>query len=116
MSETPLLSIFFFLLASALGALGQFLYRAGSQTLSSGISGYFMNWRLLGGIACYIAVMILFVQAFKRGGSVRVLYPIYATTFIWAALISRFTLGSPIRAPHVLGMLLLLAGIYMMSS
>lgn len=34
--------------------------------------------------------MVLFVAAFKKGGELSVLYPIYATTFIWAALIGLF--------------------------
>jgi len=49
---------------------------------------YLANPRLLAGAACYIAVMVLFVAAFKKGGSLTVLYPIYATTFIWAAILA----------------------------
>ena len=47
-----------------------------------------LNMRLIGGVGCYIAVMVLFVAAFKRGGSLTVLYPIYSSTFIWAAAIA----------------------------
>jgi len=56
-------------------------------------------------------VMICFVAAFRRGGSPTVLYPVYATTFIWAALIGIAVYQVPIKAVHVLGMALIIAGI-----
>jgi drug/metabolite transporter (DMT)-like permease len=42
------------------------------------------------------------------------LYPIYATTFIWAALISYFAFHTPIRPVHIGGMGLLILGMYCM--
>jgi multidrug transporter EmrE-like cation transporter len=63
---------------------------------------------------CYLAVMALFTHAFRQGGSVTVLYPVYATTFIWAAVFGMLFYGQPIRPIHLLGMALLLAGMYCM--
>jgi multidrug transporter EmrE-like cation transporter len=112
--QTPLLSIVFFLLASLLGALGQFLYKSGAERATGGVTSYLLNPRLLGGVLCYIAVMVLFVAAFKRGGALSVLYPIYATTFIWAALIAYFAYDTAIKPIHVAGMLLLIGGMFLM--
>lgn len=112
--KTPLASIGCFVLASALGALGQFLYKSGADRATGSIASYIQNPRLLGGVACYVAVMVLFVAAFKRGGELSVLYPIYATTFIWAALISLWAFGTPIKPIHFAGMALLLAGMFLM--
>ena len=78
------------------------------------VASYLLNARLLGGVVCYIAVMILFVAAFKKGGALTVLYPIYATTFVWAALIAWMVYAVPIRPINVGGMLLLVAGMYLM--
>jgi hypothetical protein len=58
--------------------------------------------------------MVLFVAAFKRGGSLTVLYPVYASTFIWAALIARFAYQSPIYPINIAGMSLLIVGMYLM--
>ncbi len=58
--------------------------------------------------------MVLFVAAFKRGGSLTVLYPVYATTFIWAALIALLAYDEPIKLVNVLGMALLIGGMYFM--
>jgi uncharacterized membrane protein len=103
-----------FLLASLLGAVGQFLYKSGATPERGGISGYLMNWRILCGVACYVAVMVLFVAAFRRGGQLHVLYPVYATTFIWAAFISLLAYGVPIKPVNVAGMALLVSGMYLM--
>ncbi len=75
-----------FLIASVLGALGQYLYKSGADSAGGSLQSYLLNSRLLGGVLCYVAVMVLFVAAFKRGGALSVLYPLYATTFIWGAL------------------------------
>jgi len=103
-----------FLIASVLGAIGQFLYKGGADTAQGGLLSYVTNIRILLGVVCYGAVMVLFVAAFKRGGSLAVLYPIYASTFIWAALISAFAFGTPIKPINVGGMALLIGGMYCM--
>ncbi|WDI39887.1 hypothetical protein [Bremerella sp. P1] len=111
---TPVVSIILFLLASLIGAVGQFLYKSGAETAGGSISSYLLNPRILGGVVCYIAVMVLFVAAFKKGGALSVLYPVYATTFIWAALIGLMAYETPIRPINVAGMLLLIGGMYLM--
>ena len=112
--QTPFISIAFFLIASVLGALGQFLYKSGSEKAGGTLSSYIANPRLLGGVCCYIAVMVLFIAAFKKGGSLTVLYPIYATTFIWGALIAFLAFGTPIKPVNIAGMLVLILGMYLM--
>jgi multidrug transporter EmrE-like cation transporter len=112
--ETPVSSIVLFLIASLLGAVGQFLYKSGADAAGGTVSSYLLNPRILGGVVCYVAVMVLFVAAFKRGGALSVLYPVYATTFIWAAMIGLMAYGTPIRPVNVAGMLLLIGGMYLM--
>jgi multidrug transporter EmrE-like cation transporter len=112
--QTPLLSIALFILAALLGAVGQFLYKSGAERTTGSWLSYLANPPLLGGIVCYVLVMGLFVGAFKRGGSMSVLYPVYATTFIWAAIISWLAFHEPIRPVNVAGMLLLVAGMCLM--
>ena len=112
--STPAISIVFFLIASLLGALGQYLYKSGAASAGGSMVSYLVNPRLLAGAACYIAVMVLFVAAFKKGGSLTVLYPLYATTFIWAALLAFIVYGTPIKPVNVTGMGLLVVGMYLM--
>lgn len=112
--QTPLASILCFLAASVFGAVGQFLYKSGADQASGTPASYLLNPRLLAGVICYIAVMVLFVAAFRRGGSLSVLYPIYASTFIWAALIARWVYGEPIQPVNLVGMVLLVGGMFLM--
>ena len=91
---TPVISIIFFVFAAFLGALGQYLYKAGADAAG--------------------AVMTLFVAAFRKGGALTVLYPVYASTFIWAALLAFFFQAIPIRPVNVAGMGLLVIGMFLM--
>jgi multidrug transporter EmrE-like cation transporter len=103
-----------FLVAAFLGALGQFLYKSGAEQATGTLSSYVVNGRILGGVVCYVAVMVLFVAAFRRGGELTVLYPLYATTFIWAAVLALWSYGVPIKPVHLLGMACLIAGMFFM--
>jgi multidrug transporter EmrE-like cation transporter len=111
--RTPPISMVLFLVAAVLGAVGQFLYKSGAERAGRSLLSY-LNVRILGGVVCYVAVMVLFVAAFKRGGALSVLYPLYASTFIWAALIALFAYGTPIKPVNVAGMALLVIGMYLM--
>jgi multidrug transporter EmrE-like cation transporter len=111
--KTPVVSIVLFAVAAILGAAGQFLYKSGAERITDSLCS-FLNLRLLGGAACYVGVMVLFVAAFKRGGALSVLYPIYASTFIWAAIISLAAYGTPIKPANIAGMVLLVAGMFLM--
>lgn len=111
---TPPLSIALFAVAAFVGALGQLLYKTGADRLDGTAAGVLLNAPLLGGIACYIAVMGLFVAAYRIGGSPAVLYPVYASTFAWAAVLVWMGGGAPIRPVHVAGMALLVGGMFLL--
>lgn len=114
MFETPAMSMMLVLVAAILGAAGQFLVQSGSKGVHSPIS-FLLNLKVMAGMGCYLAVMALFTRAFKLGGSVRVLYPIYASTFIWAAILAFLLHQQPIRPINILGMTLLTCGIVLMA-
>ena len=111
---TPVLSMVLFLIAAFVGALGQYLYKSGAEETTSDWLSYLLNWRLALGVVCYVAVMVLFVAAWKHGGELSVLYPLYASTFIWGALIGLWAYRVPIRPVNVAGMALLVLGMYLM--
>ena len=113
MKTTPL-AIIYFLIASVLGAVGQFFYKAGADRAGGSVRSYLLNNRILLGVCCYVAVMVLFVAAFKQKASPSTLYPVYATTFIWAALIELALFGRTISPANVAGMGLLVGGMYLM--
>ena len=112
--RTSPLAIVLFVIAAFLGALGQFYYKSGAEKAGNTLASYIFNARLLAGVVCYVGVMVLFVAAFKRGGALTVLYPIYASTFIFAAIIAWLAYGTPIRPVHIAGFALLIAGMYLL--
>lgn len=112
--KTSPVAIAMFIVAAMIGAIGQYLYKSGADRAGGSIGSYLMNVPLLAGVVCYIAVMILFVAAFKAGGAMSVLYPIYASTFIWGAVIARLAFREPISSINFVGMIVLILGMYLM--
>ncbi len=112
--KTEPTSIALFAVAALFGAIGQFLYKSGAEKASASLWSYALNPRILAGVVCYVSVMVLFVAAFRRGGSPAVLYPIYASTFIWAAVIGQLVYKTEITQLNVVGMLCLVLGMLLM--
>ncbi len=109
---TPFVSIVSYVFAALLGALGQYLYKEGAaQVQFSNPTSLFTNAKIILGILCYIGVMLLFVVGLKKGGQLTVLYPVYATTFIWSALIGYLVLGESVTLFKILGTALIIAGV-----
>src|SRR5690349_17240182 len=82
------------LVAAVIGALGQYFYKLGGTRL--GTTPFFKNWPLLLGMLLFCGVMVLFVAAFKMGGRLSVVYPVYATTFVWGTLLAAWLEKEPV--------------------
>jgi drug/metabolite transporter (DMT)-like permease len=102
-----------YLIAAVIGAGGQYLYKRGSQQL--GAVPVVRNAALLGGVASFCVVMVLFVTAYRLGGRLSVVYPFYATTFVWATLIGIRVDHEPWSIVQVLGVLVTVAGVVMIA-
>ena len=113
--KTPLLAIGSVLVASLLGAVAPFFFEHGSRQLQGRVLEFVLNPWIIAGMATYLTVMVFFTYAFRIGGTVKVLYPIYASTFIWAAVIAWLRHGTPIEPIHIGGMACLMTGIVLMS-
>jgi len=113
--KTPLLAIGSVLIAAVLGAIAPFFFEYGSKQLQGRVIDFLLNPYIIAGMVTYLTVMVFFTYAFRLGGTVRVLYPVYATTFIWAAVFAWLRHGTPIEPVHMGGMALLMTGIVCMS-
>ncbi|MBU6374623.1 MAG: hypothetical protein KGQ59_01390, partial [Bdellovibrionales bacterium] len=82
------------LIAAVFGAAGQYFYKKGADKL--GRMPLYQNWEIPLGALLFVGVMGLFIFSFKLGGRLSVTYPMYATTFVWGALMSAFALKEPI--------------------
>ncbi len=96
------------LVAAVAGAFGQFFYKKGSQKIAQ---GFYLNSPLITGVLLFCVVMVLFVIAYRLGGKISVVYPFYATTFIWGTLIGVYLDNEPWRPLYAAGSVLLLMGL-----
>ncbi len=101
------------ILAAFLGALGQYAYKRGGLKLSE--IPIWMNYHLLLGILLFCGVMVCFVMGYKMGGRISVVYPFYATTFVWGSLIGFFLEKEPFRWNLAFGTLCILVGLIFIS-
>lgn len=89
-----------YLVAACVGAVGQYSYKLGG--LRIGQIPIYQNIPLILGIILFCIVMVLFVLSFKLGGRLSVVYPIYATTFIWGTLIGVIADKEPVSLNQIL--------------
>ncbi len=115
MSSVSFRPIALFLVAAFLGALGQFFYKTGAEAGGDTITAWLFNYRLILGLICYVAIMFIFIYAFRLGGALTVLYPVYATTFIWALLIGILLLNEVVSVCKVVGVGCIILGIYLIT-
>ena len=107
--------VLLFLIAALLGALGQYLYKTGAESNEGNIFSWFTNYRIVLGVLCYITIMFLFIIAFRIGAPLTVVYPVYATTFIWGLLIGVFLLGEKTNISNIAGIILIILGVYLIA-
>jgi len=101
------------LIAALLGAFGQYAYKKGSARLSE--VPLWQNYQIALGVLLFSAVMLCFVVGYKLGGRISVVYPFYATTFVWGALIGYWLEKEPFRWPMAVGILSILIGLILIS-
>jgi len=94
-------------LAAVMGAFGQFCYKRGAV----GTANPLFSGCTLSGVIFFCAVMVLFSLSSRLGGRLSVVYPFYATVFVWGTLIGVWFDREPWHPNYVLGLGLILAGV-----
>jgi len=106
---SQLMPIVLNIVASFFGAFGQYFYKLGSKRL--GAESLLRNWQLGLGVLLFCAVMVLFVAGFKLGGRLSVVFPFYALTFVWGALIGYWLENEPVNLLQWSGIGIVVLGI-----
>ena len=109
MTQSQTMPIILNLFAALLGALGQYAYKKGGLQLTE--VAIFKNVPLWSGVLLFCGVMVLFVLGYNLGGRISVVYPFYATTFIWGALIGHYIEKEPLNLYVIGGTLLIITGL-----
>jgi len=79
------LPIILSLAAAFTGAFANWFYKTGANKMDELV--WYKNWYIAAGLVFFTSVLVLFIIAFRMGGRLFVVYPVYATTYIWVGLI-----------------------------
>jgi len=101
------------LIAAVAGAFANWFYKAGAEQF--GELAWYKNWYIVEGLFSFTAVLILFLWAFKLGGRLFIVYPVYATTYIWAGLIGIYIDKEPWSIWQLIGVGLIIVGVSVVS-
>ncbi len=99
------------LFSTFLTSTAQLFYKFGAEKIIfSDILSIILNIELWAGMILYGVGGILLILSF-RGGEVSVLYPIFATSYIWVSFLSIYFLNEAMGLFKWLGVFTIMAGI-----
>jgi len=96
------------LLSTTLTSAGQLFFKFGADKLS--LENLLSNYLLFIGIILYIVALVIFILALKNN-ELSLLYPLYATSYIWVSLLSMFFLNETMNLFKWLGIFLIIMGV-----
>lgn len=102
------------LVAAVFTALAQYLFKLNVKEFEFSLGhivGVLSKRGTIAGVGMYFIGLVFYIYALSNEPTISLVYPIFASTFIFVLLISKFTLNEPINARRILGMLLITAGI-----
>lgn len=109
MKGSQFLPVIISLGAAIVGAWAQYFYKVAADNFS--IGQLYKNYHLFLGVICFSLVLVLFIWAFKAGGKMFVIYPVYATTYIWSGMIAHYLLKESITTFQIVGVLMIMIGV-----
>ena len=99
--------------AAAIVAYAQYVFKKGVHKFSLNLSGIFSllrNRMVIAGALIYLVGLVVYLVALGSG-SLSFVYPAFSSTFIFVILISHFALRERIGYARLAGILLIIAGI-----
>ena len=108
--KTKLWALGLMVLCTLFTSSAQLFYKAGADKLEFNFMSMISNWSILIGLLLYGFGAVLLIIALK-GGSLTVLYPIIASSYIWVALGSDYFFGETINISKWAGVMLITTGI-----
>ncbi len=103
---TKLWAIGLVLLCALMTGFAQLFFKIGANKLPL----IFFNWPIIIGLAIFATEAVLFVIAY-RGGDVSVLFPTFATSYIWVSLVSKYFLLESLNLFKWVGIITIILGI-----
>lgn len=110
--KTKLSAVILIIFGTLFTTTAQLFYKAGVNLLT--LNNWYSNWFIPAGIMFYVVAGILLITALKRG-EVSVLYPIFATSFIWVLVFSKYLFGEQFTSQKWIGVGAIIFGIMLIS-
>jgi drug/metabolite transporter (DMT)-like permease len=107
---TKLWAVGIIFFSTLLTSTAQLFYKFAADKLSLDILSLITNYELIAGMVLYAIGGVLLIISF-RGGEVSVLYPIFATSYIWVSFLSIYFLGEIMNIFKWVGVFTIIAGI-----
>jgi multidrug transporter EmrE-like cation transporter len=108
--STKLWAMGIILASTFLTSTAQLFWKFGAEKLEFNLFSLITNIELIAGVGLYAIGGILLIISL-RGGEVSVLYPIFATSYIWVSLLSIYFLGESMNLFKWLGIITIVFGI-----
>jgi len=102
------------LAAAAISAAAQYVFKRNVGEFHFSVKhviGILLNARMVAGLALYAVGFVLYIYALHATPVLSFVYSVFASTFVFVLLISKYALGERINAVRALGMLLIVLGI-----
>jgi drug/metabolite transporter (DMT)-like permease len=102
-------------LSAFIGSIGQLEFKRGADNLQFDIKLLLTNYHLIIAIAVYCVSTVLYVYALNKE-NLSILYPIIATSYIWALLFSKIFLKEPVGLTSWAGVFFILLGVTLIAT
>ena len=103
-------AILMILFSTLLTSTAQLFLKLSVKTLKFDALSILTNYHLIMGFLFYSIAGILTIIALRQG-EVTILYPIFATSYVWVSLSSHFILGEEITTFRWFGIILIVFGV-----
>ncbi|PIN68780.1 multidrug transporter [Candidatus Woesearchaeota archaeon CG11_big_fil_rev_8_21_14_0_20_43_8] len=105
-----LLTVGLAVLATFIGSIGAIILKKGSDRIKLNIKALITNYHLILGIVTYVISAAIFILAL-RIGDLSFVYPLVATSYIWASLFSVRFLGEKMNKLKWIGIGIIIIGV-----
>ena len=103
------LAVLIVLGCAVIGAIAQLFLKLSSHNFSFNPRSW-LNKKLIIGAALHVIGALLFIWALKHG-SLSMLYPVFATSYIWICLLASRFLHEPLSKTKWIGIALIIVGV-----
>ena len=104
-----MISIVIVLFCALIGAVAQLLLKLSSKSFSFNPRTWLNKWLIIGAFL-HLLSALLFIYALKQS-SLSLLYPLFATSYIWLSLLAAPFLREPMSKLKWIGILIIILGV-----